>query len=131
MDLKKVVDAYLFLSIKDSFRLEVFSQDPIPHSEGFLSCLDLYNKGWKNPDGSHYFVGVSNYADPHHNTCYRAYNIDKEISAHKEYQQKVSIEKKPLLKTDEYENMLKQIREFRAKNRRTPTLRIGDIIIIH
>ncbi len=46
-------------------------------------CQTLYENNWKDSAGKFKFVAIGDFADPHHHTCYRAFNVDREIRAHK------------------------------------------------
>ncbi|MEY4631520.1 MAG: hypothetical protein RIQ81_1640 [Pseudomonadota bacterium] len=45
-------------------------------------CEKLYQNGWSDDNGKFTFVAIGNFTDPHHHTCYRAFNVDREIRAH-------------------------------------------------
>ena len=47
------------------------------------TCRTLYDHGWKDASGQSVFIPLGDYGEPHHNTCYRAWNIDREIRGHK------------------------------------------------
>jgi len=49
---------------------------------GVAECRAAYARDFKNPDGSEVFVSLGPLADPHHSTCYRVYNMSREIAAH-------------------------------------------------
>ncbi len=49
---------------------------------GETDCDALWNKHWTNADGSYSFVPVGDFAEIHHSTCYRMFNLDREIKAH-------------------------------------------------
>jgi len=46
-------------------------------------CERLWKAGWLGADGNYSFVPVGNFTDPHHSVCYRMFNIEREIKAHK------------------------------------------------
>jgi hypothetical protein len=46
-------------------------------------CQELYENEWHDKDGKFHFVAIGDYLDSHHHTCYRAFNVDREIRAHK------------------------------------------------
>jgi len=50
---------------------------------GGKTCKELYRNHWKDQSGKLVVVPLGNYAEPHHSTCFRAYNADLEIQAHK------------------------------------------------
>ena len=54
---------------------------------GFLlgddACESLRSRGWLGQDGSYAFVPVGDYSEIHHSTCYRAFNIEREVKAHR------------------------------------------------
>lgn len=51
----------------------------IPHKR----CQELYKNGWKDEAGNPIFVAVGGFVDTHHSGCFRAFNMDREIRAHK------------------------------------------------
>ncbi len=58
--------------------------------EGWISgtdCKTSYEKGWKNEKGEAVMVPVADW-EIHHSPCFRAFNMDREIKAHKYPQQK-------------------------------------------
>jgi hypothetical protein len=57
------------------------AQEPggIPAAE----CKALREAGWKDEGGTAVTVPVGNPADAHHNTCFRVYNMTREIDAHR------------------------------------------------
>lgn len=57
-------------------------------------CRDLRRLGWKS-NGQPAYVPLGELGDPHHGTCYRIYNIDREIAAHR-------YEKSPSARTPEF-----------------------------
>ncbi len=46
-------------------------------------CMQLYKNKWRDANGKYVFVAVGDYTDNHHSSCYRAWNADREIVAHK------------------------------------------------
>jgi len=46
-------------------------------------CERLWKAGWLDADGNYSFIPVGNFTDPHHSVCYRMFNIDREVKAHK------------------------------------------------
>jgi hypothetical protein len=49
----------------------------------YSACLELYNNDWRQPDGKEVLVPVGNYTDPHHQGCFRVYNLLLEQKVHK------------------------------------------------
>lgn len=45
-------------------------------------CRASYEKGWKNESGEAMMIPVADW-DVHHSPCFRAFNMDREIEAHK------------------------------------------------
>ncbi len=45
-------------------------------------CSSLLAAGWARNPGSRTFIPLGSLADPHHGTCYRIYNLDRDIRAH-------------------------------------------------
>jgi Zn-dependent protease with chaperone function len=54
-----------------------------PNTVNYDRCLKLYNNGWKEENGDYFFVPIADFNDPHHSGCYRAFNVSREIEAHK------------------------------------------------
>ncbi|MBM4251946.1 MAG: hypothetical protein FJ146_08235 [Deltaproteobacteria bacterium] len=52
-------------------------------SLGEKDCEKLMKNKWHDADGQYVFVPVGGFVDPHHSICYRIFNIDREVSAHK------------------------------------------------
>lgn len=50
---------------------------------GFTDCKALMDHGWHDSNSQYSFIAVGNLVDPHHGACYRAFNSDREISAHR------------------------------------------------
>ena len=46
-------------------------------------CQTLYENEWRDSDGKFKFIAIGDFTDSHHHTCYRAFNVDREIRAHK------------------------------------------------
>lgn len=51
---------------------------------GQTDCEALYNNDWRDAQGSYQFVPVGDYSEVHHSTCYRMFNLTREIAAHHE-----------------------------------------------
>ncbi|WP_176736716.1 M48 family metalloprotease [Oligoflexus tunisiensis] len=49
---------------------------------GIKKCNDLRSKSWIE-NGVYTFVPVGDYSEAHHSSCYRIFNTDREIEAHK------------------------------------------------
>lgn len=49
---------------------------------GEQDCEALWKRQWTNADGTYAFVPVGDYSEVHHSTCFRMFNLDREISAH-------------------------------------------------
>jgi len=46
-------------------------------------CASLLASGWKDASVTHRYVQIGSFSDPHHGACYRIYNLDRELRAHK------------------------------------------------
>ncbi len=117
VDLKTAVHLYLTLATKAQERFELYGIDDYPHSEKLVSCLALHENGWKTPDGKPYFVNVGNYTDTHHSSCFRAYNLDREIKAHPEYNTVLETKREQMLSDEEFEKYIKDIEDYRSTHR--------------
>jgi hypothetical protein len=51
-------------------------------SLGGSDCDGLRQASWLDADGSYSFVPVGDYSEVHHSTCYRVFNMAREIEAH-------------------------------------------------
>ncbi len=49
---------------------------------GEQECESLWAKKWANGGSGYYFVPVGDYSEIHHSTCYRMFNLEREIAAH-------------------------------------------------
>lgn len=45
-------------------------------------CEKLWKNGWSKETSDYYFVPVGDYSEIHHSTCYRMFNLEREIQAH-------------------------------------------------
>ncbi|MEN9834589.1 MAG: hypothetical protein RL011_782 [Pseudomonadota bacterium] len=50
---------------------------------GEKDCEQLLKNKWHDANGQYVFVPVGGFVDPHHSICYRIFNIDREVTAHK------------------------------------------------
>lgn len=48
-----------------------------------VDCRKLYDNQWVNTHNELVFVPVGNYDEVHHSSCFRAFNVDREIKAHR------------------------------------------------
>jgi hypothetical protein len=46
------------------------------------TCKRLYRNSWRDENGKYVIVPIGDYADPHHSSCFRAFNADREIDIH-------------------------------------------------
>ena len=46
------------------------------------ACIHLAKNNWLDADGKPVFVPVGNFTDNHHSSCFRAFNVSREIAAH-------------------------------------------------
>lgn len=51
-------------------------------SLGQQDCEALWRRNWLDTDGSYAFVPLGDYSEVHHSSCFRMFNLDREISAH-------------------------------------------------
>lgn len=51
-------------------------------SIGTTNCRKYYQNNWQDDAGNPIFVPIGNYLYNHHNACFRAFNVDREIQAH-------------------------------------------------
>lgn len=49
---------------------------------GEADCTELFQNDWANANGAPMFVPIGDYSEVHHSSCFRMYNIDREIAAH-------------------------------------------------
>ena len=49
---------------------------------GEQDCESLWANKWANGASQYYFVPVGDYSEIHHSTCYRMFNLEREIVAH-------------------------------------------------
>ena len=45
-------------------------------------CAKLLSAGWKDASGKPAYIPIGSFGDPHHGTCYRIYNLDRELRGH-------------------------------------------------
>lgn len=50
---------------------------------GWTECSMLREHGWKDAEGKDVFVPVGDPSNAHHNLCFRAFNMSREIDAHR------------------------------------------------
>ncbi len=60
-------------------------------SLGEKECENLRKNKWRDEDGQYVFVPVGGFVDPHHSICYRIFNIEREVLAHKVEPAKVKL----------------------------------------
>jgi Zn-dependent protease with chaperone function len=63
--------------------LEVTGDDPDPEALKFAECSALRAQGFRDPDGKLAIVPIGDPGNAHHNTCFRAFNLMREIEAHR------------------------------------------------
>jgi hypothetical protein len=56
---------------------------PHPTEIDMVTCKQLYANKWRNQSGKYVIVPIGDYEDPHHSTCFRAFNASREIDVHK------------------------------------------------
>jgi hypothetical protein len=59
--------------------LKTFGGDGI----GWTECSMLRDHGWKDTNGADVSVPVGDPSNAHHNLCFRAFNMTREINAHR------------------------------------------------
>jgi len=45
-------------------------------------CVNLYENDWRNEKGEYVILPIVDFMDDHHRSCYRAFNMSREIEAH-------------------------------------------------
>jgi hypothetical protein len=50
---------------------------------GYAECATLYRRGWRDTNDRPVFVAPALWGDPHHSSCFRAFNVSRELSAHR------------------------------------------------
>ena len=58
---------------------------------GEKDCDKLRKRKWLGDNNQYVFVPVGGFTDPHHSICYRIFNIDREVIAHKVAPAKVDL----------------------------------------
>ena len=74
-DPKAGIDTYLALAGNGADQLG-------GHVFGGKTCRQLYASNWLDEHGQEVFVPIGNYDAIHHSSCFRAYNVHREIIAH-------------------------------------------------
>ncbi len=72
--------------IEKLFTLLEYNSENITDSDfeyGYARCRALFEKEWKNSDGSDAFVPIGDFSNPHHSLCYRAFNASRELATHR------------------------------------------------
>ncbi len=72
--------------IEKLFALLEYNAQSITDSDleyGYVRCRALFEKNWKNSEGSEVFVPIGDFSNPHHSLCYRAFNASRELTAHR------------------------------------------------
>lgn len=54
------------------------------------TCSTLAQNGWKDENGLAVYVPLGDYSEIHHSSCFRAFNVDREITAHRFSRQPIS-----------------------------------------
>jgi len=55
----------------------------LPTEMNIERCKELYKNEWRDENGKYFIVPIGDYVDTHHSSCFRAFNADREIKAHK------------------------------------------------
>ena len=104
----------LFAGFRSLFGVEDIQKFP-----GTLSskeCMDAYNNGFID------FIPISDYYDSHHESCFRAYNLHREIKAHKDELAKIKVTTKKNLNPKLWQDLAKKIElDFPTKNKKLST----------
>ena len=79
IDPKFAVQRYLDFLVLDASDAHPSTAFSIP---GAGECRALYGSDWRDRSGKSVVVPIGDYEDAHHNSCYRAFNLDREIKAH-------------------------------------------------
>jgi hypothetical protein len=73
-----IVTAFKLLQLQET-------ASPLPTSSGAWgsrACREAYQRGWKDGSGQPLYVPVGDYHDIHHSSCFRAFNLAREIEVH-------------------------------------------------
>lgn len=73
---KHVVDAMASLGKGSPNSLRGFSL-------GQQDCEALWRRNWLDDSGSYAFVPIGDFSEVHHSSCFRMFNLDREIAAHR------------------------------------------------
>jgi hypothetical protein len=57
--------------------------EPDPNALKWADCAMLRDQGWRDFDGKVAYVPVGDPSDAHHNQCFRAFNLAREMAAHR------------------------------------------------
>jgi hypothetical protein len=49
---------------------------------GEQECETLWKNNWSKGESDYFFVPIGDYSEIHHSTCYRMFNLEREIEAH-------------------------------------------------
>ena len=86
IDPKAAVEAYLFVAEY----IETIRQQTQTTESLFLfptvnakQCRSFYENKWLDENAKYIYVSIGDYVDPHHSDCFRVFNVDREIVAHK------------------------------------------------
>jgi len=85
-----------FLALENKYRKQVLTDSPMlaeqlkPYLDSYPEiygdtveeCKQLKDSGWRL-NGKKISVNLGNLSDPHHSSCFRVWNIEREIRAHK------------------------------------------------
>jgi len=72
---------FLYANMHDEIDLTI-GVDLYPLTTPASECRDLYNDDWVDELGNEVFIPIADYQDAHHSSCYRAYNLSREIAIH-------------------------------------------------
>ena len=50
---------------------------------GEEDCESLWKNNWSKGESDYFFVPIGDYSEIHHSTCYRMFNLEREIEAHR------------------------------------------------
>ncbi len=81
LDPKHAIEAELVLG---EFIEEMYGQAgirPYPMTVGAQECRDLYENSWER-EGDYQHIPIGDFADNHHSSCFRAFNLHREVEAH-------------------------------------------------
>ena len=83
MQPEHAVEMALVLTKLKSQSLAASGTHTYPNTISSERCIELSKNDWKDENGNYVFVPIADYVDTHHSGCFRAFNIAREVEAHK------------------------------------------------